>query len=153
MRRKLELSNSTPDLHLLNCSWQSISMHSNCLSAKGRVYWDRLKHTSASGSIAVSSGAASWSKVAIPPYFVTVHVKRQLCWFCRCHFCQLSFLSILSNRQAWLPCAACWGCWVADCSIELQMVRTQTVFLFYNMPVTISRLLVLSLQKYACTVY
>ena len=85
MKRKLELSNSTPDLHLLECCWLSKSMHSNCLSAKGRVHWGRLKHTSVSvsESIPVSSGAVSstfLAKGCIAPYFMTVHIKRH--WEC-----------------------------------------------------------------------
>ena len=95
MRRKLELSNSTPDLHLLNCSWQSISMHSNCLSAKGRVYWDRLKHTSSSESIPVSSGAVSWPKVAL--HHTLLLFTTSLRHLCRCaRLSQLSSLSTLS---------------------------------------------------------
>ena len=52
-------------------------------------------------------------------------------------------------NSARLPCAARWGGWVSDFRIELPMALTQTVFLSYNMPVAISRLLVLSLEK-AC---
>ena len=60
--------------------------------------------------------------------------------------------SVIVNfvNSAKLPCAARLGDWVADCRVELPMALTQTVFLFHNVPVAISRLLVLSLREYAC---
>ena len=61
----------------------------------------------------------------------------------RCQLCLVNFVN-----SARLPCAARWGGWVADCRIELPMALTQTVFLFYNVPVAISRLLVLSLRNF-----
>ena len=51
-----------------------------------------------------------------------------------CQLCQLGKTALRSY-------------WVADCSIELPMALTQTIFLFCNVPVAISRLLILSLQK------
>ena len=67
-----------------------------------------------------------------------------------CQLCLVNFVNL-----ARLPRAARWGGsgWVANCRIELPMTLTQTVFLFYKVPAAISRLLVLSLRKYACTVY
>ena len=50
-----------------------------------------------------------------------------------CQLCHVNFLN-----SARLPCAARWDCLVADPSIELPMALTQTVFLFYNVPVAIS---------------
>ena len=72
-------------------------------------------------------------------YFVTVHVKRHLCEALSMSrlsvLCQLFLANVNFVNLARLPCAARWDCWVADRSIELPMALTQTVFLFYNVPV------------------
>ena len=75
-----------------------------------------------------------------------------VCWFCRCALC--TFASVNS-----VPCQLCQlGETALQCTlgllggslpIELPRTLTQTVFLFYNVPVAISRLLVLSLLKSA----
>ena len=89
-------------------------MRSNCLSAKGRVHWDRLKHTSASGSIPVSSGAVSWPKVALHHtlwlfmsrstfvYYVGEHacLSTVLCQLCQ--FGKTALRSMLGLLGGWL---------------------------------------------------
>ena len=134
-------------------------MPSNCLSAKGRVHWDRSKHTSAKFRFCLRGFLTCATRKNVRQNLIPLATANQwqcsrqetplsilsMCTFVNSVLCQLCQLDKTALRHTlgllsaqWLTAAL--PSWAPDCT-------DPSCFLFYNVPVAISHLLVLSPWK------